>query len=77
VSELKERGVYKQAIIDIVYNRGCVTRKTILRELYEKFEERFKDKSRDYLEFIVDSTLQRLVEHGVVVKKNRGLYCRP
>jgi hypothetical protein len=64
---------YKQTIIDIVYERGCVTRKEIVRIMREKLN----DKSEDYVEFIVDNTLKRLVERGVVVKKNWGIYCKP
>jgi DNA-binding HxlR family transcriptional regulator len=67
---------YKQVIIDIVYERGCVTRKEILREVRERVRE-LREKSDDYVEFVVDRALKRLVESGVVVRKNWGVYCRP
>jgi len=67
---------YKQAIIDIVYEKGCITRKEILRLLRERIRE-LSEKSEDYAEFIVDNTLKRLVENGVIVKKNWGVYCKP
>jgi hypothetical protein len=67
---------YKQAIIDIVYERGCVTRKEILRIIRGRIRE-LNEKSEDYVEFIVDNTLKRLVESGVLVKKNWGVYCKP
>jgi hypothetical protein len=66
---------YKQVVLRIVYSQGCVTRGEILELLYSMLRD--EGKSRRYVEFVVDRALRRLVEHGVVVRKNKGIYCKP
>jgi predicted transcriptional regulator len=68
---------YKEVVMRIVYSHGCATRKEILELVYSTLRERLEGRSRKYLEFVVDRALKRLVERGVVVRKNHGVYCKP
>ena len=62
---------YTQRIIDIVFEKGCVKRETIIFILSEELQEP-PEKIRDG----VKGALKRLVRAGVVERRGRGYYCR-
>jgi len=63
---------YVQRVIDIVYERGCVKRETIVDVLVKELQER-----ADRVENAVKQALKRLVRAGVIEKRGRGYYCKP
>jgi len=66
------RSKYQQVIIDAVRERWCLTRAEIISILMSKFELTYRkaDNAAKY-------TLKALVRRGVLVRKGRGIYCRP
>jgi predicted transcriptional regulator len=63
---------YSQRVIDIVYERGCAKRETIIDELARELGV-----PREKLDDVVSKTLKRLVKKGLIVKKATGYYCKP
>jgi len=58
-----------QLVIDIVRERGCVTRRFIVDELQSL------SITQNQAERIADETLESLLKRGVIVRKGRGVYC--
>ena len=63
---------YLQVIIDSVRERWCLTRAEIISILMSKFGLSYKqaDNATKY-------TLKALAKRGILVRKGRGIYCRP
>jgi hypothetical protein len=71
-----ERGYIVQFVLDVVYQRGCVTRKEIIRLFKERYRDKVEGRSPKYIENTIGNTLRRLVKRGAIVKRGHGLYCR-
>jgi hypothetical protein len=66
------RGAYRDLIIDIVYNSGCVTLTKLVEIIAEKL-----GKPRKTVYNSVAHTLVKLVKCGVVERRAEGVYCKP
>jgi len=59
---------YLQVIMDLVRERGCVTRRFIIDQLIQLG-------LTPKTESVVDEVLQSLLKRNIIVRKGRGVYC--
>ena len=64
---------YIQHIIDIIYSRGCVKRSEIIKEV----ASRLGVSVNKTIDSTISQDLADLVRKGIVVRKARGIYCKP
>lgn len=63
---------YQQIIIDAIRERWCLTRAEIISILMSKFGLSYKQADN-----AVKYALKALAKRGIVIRKGRGIYCRP
>lgn len=61
---------YTQDIIDLIVQKKCATRYALINHLMEKYGG-----NRRTMANVVDRTVKKLIRHGIVKKKVKGLYC--
>jgi predicted transcriptional regulator len=65
-----------QAVIDIIYTRGCIKREDLIKELLTEAED-LKKEDLKKLEDRVTKALTRLVKKGVIKRASYAIYCKP
>jgi hypothetical protein len=70
------RGYIVQFILDTIYQRGCVTKREIVRLFMERYRDRVEGRSQRYIENVIGNALARLVKRGAIARRGWGVYCR-